>query len=95
MNVKAFDITAARRCERMAKVGTAIEAHNSCGERLGIFWLHENAIADHLWNRGSSDGYNRLAGSHRFQKDDAEAFLQAWQTEHMRSVIFLSQSDEW
>jgi hypothetical protein len=92
MNIEVFDV--ARPAEARAARWISIQPNYASGERLGVFRLSENAVADYLWNSGGSDGYNRFARGHRFQKDDSEAFLQTGQTKYICTIVFLRQPGE-
>src|SRR6266446_288085 len=91
MNIEVFDLRATCRSQGAAKVGISIQPIDAGGKRLGVFRLRENAVTDYFWNGGGSDSYNRFAGGHRFQKNNAEAFLQTGQTKYVRTIIFLRQ----
>lgn len=91
MNIEVLDVRSACRSEGAAKVGISIQANNAGGKRFGIFRLSENAVTDHLWNGGGSNSHNRFAGGHRFQENNAEAFLQTGQTKYLGTIIFLRQ----
>jgi len=81
MNIEVFDVLAACRSEGVAQAGISIQADYPGGERFGVSRLREDTVSDYLWNGGGSDSHDRFAGGHRFQKDNAEAFLQTRQTE--------------
>ena len=50
MKVEVFNVGAACRSERAAKVGISIQPNYTLGERIGVFRLSENTIANYLWS---------------------------------------------
>jgi len=60
-------------------------------DRLGAFRFHQQSLRNHFRHGCHPHGDNRLACGHSLQEDDAEAFLNAGQTEHIRAAVFGSQ----
>jgi hypothetical protein len=75
----------------MAKFRIAIETNHRLGERFWATRFHEDSVPNYFRNCGRACRYNRLAGSHCLQKYDAEALLNARQTEDLCALVLRSQ----
>ncbi len=75
----------------MAEVRIAIETNHRLGERFWATRFHEDSVPNYFRDGCRACRHNRLAGSHCLQKYDAEALLDARQTEDLCALVLLSQ----